>query len=111
MHYNIFSDNCQYLKQKLKKETFVLNASAKKGVKIMEKEKKLLECQKDFLFNSEYKLGHLNEDEKLLYLSCEKTNKGVGAYIGDVSKDDYLTIAKKIFELISSRCEDCKYRM
>ena len=76
----------------------------------MNEESILLECQKEFLFNSEYKLGHLNEDEKLLYLSCKKTNKGIGAYIGDVSKDDYLTIAKRIFELISSRCEDCEYR-
>jgi len=32
---------------------------------------KLSECQKDFLFNSEYKLGYLNEDKKLLYLSCD----------------------------------------
>ena len=82
-----------------------------KGGEIMKKNNKLLECQKDFLFNSEYKTGYLNEDKKLLYLSCDKTNKGVGAYIGDVSKKDYLTIAKKIFELISSRCEDYEYCM
>lgn len=44
----------------------------------MNQSNKLSECQKDFLFNSEYKFGHLNEDEKLLYLSCDKTNKGVG---------------------------------
>ena len=78
---------------------------------ILKKEDKLLECQKDFLFNSEYKLGYLNEDEKLLYLSCDKTNKGVGAYIGDISKDDYFTTIKSVFELISSCCEDCEYRM
>lgn len=72
---------------------------------------KLSECQKEFLFNSEYKLGHLNEDEKLLYLSCQKTNKGVGAYIGDISIEDYHAVAERIFELISSCCEDCKYHM
>ena len=87
-----------------------MNASVKGG-EIMKKSNTLSECQKDFLFNSEYKFGHLNEDEKLLYLSCDKTNKGVGAYIGDVSEDDYLTIAKRIFELILARCEDCEYRM
>ena len=84
---------------------------SQKGGEIMNENNVLLECQKDFLFNSEYKYGHLNEDEKLLYLSCDKTNKGVGAYIADVSKDDYLTIANRIFELILDRCKDCEYRM
>ena len=78
---------------------------------VLKKENKLLECQKDFLFNSEYKFGHLNEDEKLLYLSCDKTNKGVGAYIGEISREDYFAITKGIFELILTRCEDCEYRM
>ena len=78
---------------------------------MMKQLNKLMECQKEFLFNGKYEIGHLNEDEKLLYLSCEKTNKGVGAYIGDISRDDYFTIIKRIFELISSCCEDCKYRM
>lgn len=77
----------------------------------MNKSNKLLECQKEFLFNSRYELGHLNDDEKLLYLSCAKTNKGVGAYIGDISVDDYIDIAEDIFDLILSCCKDCACRM
>ena len=59
---------------------------------MMNKINTLLECQKKFLFNSEYKHGHLNEDGKLLYLSCKKTNKVVSAYIGEMSIDDSLVI-------------------
>lgn len=77
----------------------------------MNKLKTLLECQKEFLFNSEYKYGHLNEDEKLLYLNCKKTNKGVGAYVDEISKDDCLLLYKDILKLILSCCEDCEYRI
>ena len=80
-----------------------------KGGEKMRGDNIFLECQKDFLFNGEYKIGHLNEDEKLLYLSCDKTNKGVGAYIGNMTKNDYFNITKSIFELILSCCEDCEY--
>lgn len=71
----------------------------------------LSECQKDFLFNSEYKHGYLNEDEKLLYLNCKKTNKGVGTYIGEISKEDYFVLTEDIFQLILSCCEDCSHRI
>ena len=69
----------------------------------------LSECQKEFLFNSEYKYGHLNENEKLLYLSCKKTNKGVGAYVGEISIDDSLALYKDIFKLVLSCCGDCEH--
>lgn len=71
----------------------------------------LSECQKEFLLNSKYEYGHLNEDEKLLYLNCKKTNKGVGAYVGEISKDNYLLLYKDILKLISSCCEDCEHRI
>ena len=71
----------------------------------------LAECQKEFLFNSKYEIGHLNDDEKLLYLSCDKTNKGVGAYIGGIAVDEYIDIAKDIFNLVLSCCKNCECRM
>ena len=71
----------------------------------------LAECQKKFLFNSIYEIGHLNDDEKLLYLSCDKTNKGVGAYIGGITVDDYIDIAKDIFNLVLYCCKNCECRM
>ena len=69
------------------------------------------ECQKEFLFNSEYKHGHLNEEEKLLYLSCKKTNKGVGAYVGKISKEDCFVLTEDILNLILSCCEDCEHHI
>jgi len=71
----------------------------------------LSECQKEFLFNSKYEYGYLNENEKLLYLNCKKTDKGVGAYIGELSKDEFLLLYKDIVKLIFSSCEDCEYHI
>ena len=78
---------------------------------INKKTNKLSECQKEFIFNSKYEIGHLNDDEKLVYLSCAKTNKGVGAYIGGIAVDNYIDIAKDMFDLILSCCKDCECRI
>lgn len=70
---------------------------------------KLTECQKDFLLNSKYGLSDIHPNHNAIDFVCEKRNIGVGIYVSEDCVEDYFTLTKKVFESISSCCEDCVY--
>lgn len=73
------------------------------------KTNQLTECQKEFLFNSEYKYHPIYPEEKTVNFLCDNIEKGVGVYIGEECEDSFLTIYEKAFKKIFSLCEKCEY--
>lgn len=96
-------------KNNKKKETFVTNVSIK-GRKIMKKENILLECQKEFLFNSEYGYNELHPNYKSLRYHCKRSDLREEIDIEEITKSELTILTKNVFEAISVYCENCRYR-
>ena len=71
---------------------------------------KLLECQKEFLFNSKYGFAE-NDNYKTLNYYCSKTNLMEKIDIDLIREEDLPLLIEKIFNAISIHCDGCACRM
>lgn len=76
----------------------------------MKKDDALLECQKEFLFNSEYGYNELHPNDKTLRYYCKRSDFREEIYIEGISKNDLPILIKNVFDAISIHCNNCYYR-
>ena len=72
--------------------------------------KKLLECQKEFLFNSRYN-NKYHPTYKALKYHCKKTDLRMEIDIDEIVEDELPLVTKNVFDAISTHCKNCDYRM
>lgn len=73
--------------------------------------KKLLECQKEFLFNSKYGYDEFHPNYKSLNYHCKKTDLRVEIDVDMIAEDELPMVTKNVFDAISLHCDKCGYRM
>ena len=81
-----------------------------KGSEIMKKENILLECQKEFLFNSEYGYNELHPNDKSLRYHCKRNDLREEIDIEEITESELPILTKNVFEAISVYCKNCRYR-
>ena len=82
----------------------------KKGGEIMNRAIRLLECQKEFLFNSEYGVDELHPNDKTLRYLCKRSGLREEIDIEGITKNELKTLTKNVFDAISVYCKNCRYR-
>ena len=73
--------------------------------------RRLSECQKEFLFNSRYGYDEFHPNYKSLNYHCKKTGLREEIDIDMITEDDLPILIKNVFDAISKHCEKCDYRM
>ena len=91
------------------KKTFDMNVSMKGG-EVMNKDNVLLECQKEFLFNSEYGYNELHPNDKSLRYHCKRSDLREEINIEVITENNLSTLINNVFEAISVYCKNCCYR-
>ena len=81
-----------------------------KGGEIMKKESTLSECQKDFLFNSEYGYNELHPNDKSLRYYCKRSDLREEIDVEGITENDLSILIKNVVEAISVYCKNCRYR-
>ena len=76
----------------------------------MEQLIKLSECQKEFLFNSEYGYSKFHPNYKSLNYHCKRTNLIEEIDIEGIAENELEILIKNVFEAISIHCKNCNYR-
>lgn len=77
----------------------------------MNKSNKLLECQKEFLFNSRYGYEEFHPNYKSLNYHCKKTDKRIEVDVDTITENQLPLLIKNVFESISIHCSNCDCRM
>lgn len=75
-------------------------------------ENRLLECQKEFLFNSRYKPTDWNVNQKTFMHTCNKSRVHICYDILDDSNldiNEVIDIHQKMLGEMSKVCQKCKY--
>lgn len=75
----------------------------------MNKSNKLLECQKEFLFNSRYGYEEFHPNYKSLNYHCKKTEQRIEVDVDDITDEQYFELNKNIYETIYDVCNRCRY--
>ena len=85
-----------------------MNVSVKGG-EMMKENNILLECQKEFLFNSEYGFDELHPNDKTLRYHCKRSDLRAEIDIEGITQKELKTLTKNVFEAISVYCKNCRY--
>lgn len=71
---------------------------------------KLIECQKEFLFNSRYD-NEYHPAYKALKYHCKSTDLRMEIDVDMINEDDLPILIKNVFDAISLHCDKCDCRM
>ena len=70
----------------------------------------LLECQKEFLFNSRYEPTEWSPDKNIPMYICDKGRVNIYCDISDdLCVDDVIDIHKKMIDEMFNVCSKCRY--